>query len=186
MKKNLKYKALANRYAKAVFELASEENLIGPVSEELTRFLDVFRKFPDMFLVLNDEEIGLSKRKRIVTEVAKAISLSPLVTNFIFLLLDKERIELFERITESFVEMKESFEKLSRVEASVADSASTHLFKNKVEKVLSLVLKKRVLCDVKVSPKIIGGAIIKIGDVSLDASVAGELKKMKEQLLREL
>ena len=183
MKKNLKYKALANRYAKAIFELAREKNIIGPVSEELTRFLDVFCKSSDVFLVLKDEEINLPKRKTIVTEIAKAISLSPLVINFTFILLDKERIGLFERITESFMEMKESFEKLSRVEASIADPALTDFFKNKVETALSGVLKKKVICDVCVNPEIIGGAIIKIGDVSLDASVAGMLSKMKEKLI---
>lgn len=79
--------------------------------------------------------------------------------------------------------MAEEFERMAHVKAQVANPSLVSTIKDRIEKILSDTLKKKVVCETRVDPSLIGGAIVKIGDIVVDASVVGRLERMKEDLL---
>ena len=182
MKKYSKHRILTNRYATAFFELAQDKNNLDSVLEDFEKFVDTSKMAPELLEVVKDEEIPLAKRHFVIREVAKKLSIKSFVLEAILLLVDKNRVNLLESILESFREKKESLERLMHVEVQIADESLTSSFKKQIEQVLTGILKKRVFCEVKINPVLIGGAVIRIGDVSLDASVLGRLKQMQKEL----
>jgi len=181
--KHFKFGALARRYASAIFDLASEEGRTRPLLEEFQRFNDALQKVPLLCKSLEDKEISNKSKRQIITEIAKVISLSAVSQNAIMLIAQKGRLTLFDSITESYRKMAEELERMARVEVQVANQALVKTVQDGIEKILSDVLKKKIVCDTRVDSSLIGGAIVKIGDVAIDASIAGRLAKMKEELI---
>lgn len=154
-----------------------------PVLEELQRFDRALQDVPLLYRSLEDKEVPHKSKRQIILEISKTLSLSPLSQNATMLIVEKGRLELFTSITESYRKMAEDFERMARVTARVANSALVRTVKEDVEKILSGVLKKKVLCETAVDKSLIGGAVVKIGDIAIDASVAGRLARMKEELI---
>jgi F-type H+-transporting ATPase subunit delta len=74
--------------------------------------------------------------------------------------------------------------KLTRAKAVVADEALSEEVSTRIKKILEDVLKQPAHCDSKVDPSLIGGVVLKIGDIVYDASVSGRMKKLKDALLK--
>lgn len=176
-------RGVSERYAKAIFELALEEGRVDETLSELERFDKVFRAVSELPSVLKEKELSRAKKLTLVREVAKFLSISPSVRNTILLLVEKGRMPLFHEIAVLYEHMAERYEKLTRVEACVADASLTASFKKRIERIMSEELKHKVVCDVSVDPSLLGGATIRIGDVSCDTSVSGRLSEMKDKLL---
>lgn len=181
--KHFKYGTLARRYATAVFDLAHEDGRVDEVKAEITVFGEALNKVPQLLRALEDKEIQINIKKRVVGDVSSALSLSPLVTNTIKLLVEKGRISIFDAILSSYTGMAEIFERMARAEARIADKILVGAFKDKIEKILSEALKKKTVCETIVDESLIGGAVVKVGDIAIDASIAGRLDRMKEELL---
>lgn len=180
---HFRFRSVAERYARAIFELALEEGRVDETLRELERFDTVFRAVSALPSFLKEKELSREKKLALVREVAKVLSISPAVHNAISLLVDKGRIPLFHEIAVLYKHMAERYEKLTRVEASVADASLTVPFKEKIERIMSEELKRKVVCDVSVDPSLIGGATIRIGDISCDTSISGRLSEMRDKLL---
>lgn len=178
-----RFGALARRYALALFDLAYEVKRVKEIQEELQRFDETLKKVPTLYIVLEDKEVSFKSKQNVIAEISKTISMSLITQNAIMLIVEKGRLGLFDSIAESYRKMAEEFECLTRVEAWVANPSLVQTVKDRVEKILSDTLKKKVVCDTLVEPLLIGGAIVKIGDIEIDASIAGRLAKMKEELI---
>jgi len=183
MKNHLHYGIIANRYAKAVFELAHEEGKSKEVLAEFELFEKMLSDMPMLPRALQDEKVALASRLAIISDVSKVLSLSPLVCNTLLLLIQKDRFHLFAKIIASYRTTAEHLERLSHVSARIADANLTAIFQERIEKILFDILKHPVQCDITVDSSLIGGAVVRMGDISLDASVSGRLEKMREELL---
>jgi F-type H+-transporting ATPase subunit delta len=181
--KHFRCRSVAERYARAIFELALDAQRVDETLSELNRFDAVFCAVNALPSVLREKELSREKKLAIVREIAKVLSLSPTVNNAICLLIDKGRISIFHEIAVLYKRMAETYEKLARVEASVADASLKVSFKEKIERIMSDELKRKVVCDIRVDPSLIGGATIRIGDVSCDTSISGSLSEMRDKLL---
>lgn len=178
-----KFCALARRYASALFDLAREDGRVGEILGELQSFKEAQDKVPSLCKSLEDKEVPHRSKQQIIFEIAKMLRLSPLCQNALLLIIEKNRLELFGSIVESYRKMAEEFERMTHVRAQIANPLLVSTIKDRVEKILSDILKKKVVCETMVDSSLIGGAIVRIGDIVVDASISGRLAKMKEELL---
>ena len=101
MKKGSKYNIIANRYARAIFELALDEGRLEAILSELELFNKALEEVYVLKRTIDNKEIAATKRHGIIREVSKTLSLSPLVCHTIMLLVDKDRTDLFSSIAKS-------------------------------------------------------------------------------------
>lgn len=181
--KYFKFGTLARRYAAAIFDLAQEGGKIDGVGRELALFGKALNTVPPLLRALEDKEVALKTKLRVVSEIAASLSLSPFVVNSIRLLVEKGRLPLFDAVVSSYQGMAEIVQRMARAKAKIADKELVAAFKERIEKMLSDILKKKTVCETTVDPSLIGGAVVRIGDIAIDASVAGRLQRMKEELL---
>jgi len=104
--------------------------------------------------------------------------------NLIEILVRKNRLYLFDDILNQFIEL---YKINSRIETCYLISAQK--ISNKIEKNLKLVIKKITKNKIKVvniiDKNLIGGFIIKVGDIQFDNSVNTSLNKLKTSLKKE-
>lgn len=177
----MKGRILARRYAKALLDLGLEEKALERLQEEMKRLDETFKAEPILLTYLGLREAKLEKKKNILGGLQKALLLSPWIQSFLNLLLKRGRLQFFPIIAQVFEELVR--EEGNRVVAkiSVAETAGVENLKEELKKALEKLTGKKVDFEIKEDRRLIGGLQIAIGDTIYDASLAGQLEKIKEE-----
>ncbi len=122
-------------------------------------------------------------RKRILRDLAKRLSVGPLVTNFLCVLLDKRKLRLLPDITRIYRELVDRA--AGRIEAQlVAAAALDGDAPARVAAELSKWTGKQVRLSTSVDPALIGGVVARVGGLVLDGSIRTQLEELRERLAR--
>ncbi len=179
---------IARPYAQAVFELANDAGALGPWSESLEI---AGQLLADRTLVeyLGNPEFNDDQRLEFLTGLfakAKATLLAgkdKKGTNFLKLLIENGRIGVLPEIATHFEAKKAQVE--NSVDAIV--TSATKLSKKQTDDIAK-ALKKRLGRDVKIETEIdenlIGGAVIRAGDVVIDGSIRARLEGLATSLIK--
>ena len=101
--------------------------------------------------------------------------------NFLYLLADNSRFDIFEEIECELKELEKEKNNLVTVKAISAIEIKDYL-KEKLINKLQTILSKRVEVEYSVNPSIIGGLILEVNGKTIDSSVETKLKNIKKQL----
>ena len=181
---------VARPYAQAIFEVAQENDALAELSDSLGAARELLSDGQvTAFLArpsLNNEQ-RLSFLQGLFAEAAGKNSVfaggSDHGTNFIKLLLENRRVVVLPEISAQFEALKADVE--NRVDAVVTAAAPLSA---EQEKEIARSLKERLGRDVRISTEIdenlIGGAVIRAGDVVIDGSLRARLEGLANALTK--
>ena len=168
-------------YAKAVFDLAKEQDQIVLWSERLA-FLSDLQNNEEVSSVLARPDIAHSEKADLLISLYSKVDNEQNCINFIKLLAENDRLDCFSSIFEAYSELK--FELENTVEAEVITAVKvTKKYLETIKKALSKRLGKTVSIKQSIDTQILGGAIIKAGDIVIDGSIKGKLNKLANTLI---
>jgi F-type H+-transporting ATPase subunit delta len=172
--------ALARRYAQALFELAVEMSILDQVDGELRDLTELLSSNKELKYLLNHPNIEVEAKKEILGKILDK-SASEISRHFLFLLIDRRRQNLVALIQREFSRLANEARNI--VEANVTSAAKlTSSQEEKLKQVITNFTGKNVQLHVEVSPDLIGGAKLQIGDRVMDGSISTALNKMREKL----
>lgn len=168
---------LARPYAKAIFELAQSQNALPAWSEVLSA-LKTIVAHEDFSVLLGNPKVTDEQLSGLLGDLLKSEGAAANLTR---LLVENERLSLAAEIAEQYEAMRARAE--SRVDVEV--TAAAEMSQVQVD-AFSAALKKRLGLDVSVETAVdkdlIGGAIVRAGDLVIDGSVRSELTRMGQSL----
>ncbi len=174
---------LARPYAKAVFEVALAAQALTAWSEMLRLTATVVAK-----VVANDtvNNFLTSPTMTVEQQAQKLIEivgdeLNDQGQNFIRLLAENKRLSLLTEIVSLFEAMKANQEKSIDVEITSAFALGDET-QEKLAKALRTRLQRDVKMACKIEQSLIGGIVIRAGDMVIDDSVRGKLNKLAEAM----
>lgn len=171
---------IARPYAVAAFGLAKEKNELAKWSDMLG-FVAIAVTDSAMQDYVNNPKIDQDTLTRLMIEVC-GDQLNDMGSNFIKVLVENKRLNVLPEIAVLFNELRADAEKT--VEAEVI---SAFPLTEAQQGTLIEGLKKRLGRDVslvsKVDENLLGGAIVRAGDLVIDGSVSGQLSKLETMLL---
>ena len=170
--------AIARRYAKALVQLAAEEQRMEPIHGELTRFETVLLAQNALKSVLINPAYGIDEKRAIMQDVIGRLDISGTVANFMLLLLDRGRIGFLSAIIASYGAYADE---LSGVVRPILCTAMP-LEADQVQGIKDVLIKatgKKVVLSVEVDPALIGGVVTKIGDMVYDGSIRTQLNQIE-------
>ena len=106
-----------------------------------------------------------------------------IVKNFLYLLLDKNRIGAVEAVLEYYGKLTDEASNIARAEIVTAKPLKAEALE-KLEKTMEELISKKIQADVREDKDLIGGVVVKIGDLVLDGSVKAQLEGLKESFKR--
>ncbi len=166
----------ARPYAKAVFEIAREESKFDEWSSRLA-VLGAIVDHPDMQTRLDSPNLTQEDAARMVETVASDVVNDDNSRNFVRLLAENNRIKLLGDISGIYEILRAEAE--GEIEAQVTSAFElTDEQRDKMATALSKRLDRKVRIVSTVDNDLIGGAIIRAGDLVIDGSVKGRLEKM--------
>jgi F-type H+-transporting ATPase subunit delta len=171
----------ARRYARAVFELATEEGQVEEWSRRLATVRDLLSD-RTVAAVLTNPTIPLSRRTELISGGPDGdTGLDPEATNLARLLIESNRVEQVGGVVEEFETLADAA--AGRVRATVTTAVELDdAERDRVADQLSERLGKEVRMTVVVDKRILGGLTLQYGDHLIDASVATKLQQLRRRL----
>jgi len=170
----------AKRYAKALFELATND--LDAVQKDMNLIYKTFEAGPELLKVLKDPTIGASKKLQIIKSVFDG-KISDKTLQLIQLLGQKDRLDLLQDISRSFNELYKKHKGIREATVITAVELTDELKQKIFQKIKELTGSDQIKLTNIVDPSIIGGFILNIDDLRYDASISGKLAKLKSKLL---
>ncbi len=172
----------AARYARALLDVATTESVdLETVARELDEFVTFLGQQPALERVLLNPAIPAPRKRSSMEEIVRLSGFTPVVSKLLILLADGDRLNLLHDITSTFHELLAQRRNIIRAEITSAEPLSGEKM-GAIEKKLTAMTGKRVAMTTKVDTGIIGGVVARVGSTVYDASVATQLKKMRERL----
>ena len=170
--------ATAKRYARAVFELATESGQVEEWSRRLVVVRDLLSD-PAVAAVLTNPTIPVTRRMELISGAPH--ELDPEATNLVRLLIESNRVKQIGDVVVEFEALAD--QAAGRVRATVTTAVELdHAERDKVAHQLSERLGKEIRMTVVVDKGILGGLKLQYGDHLIDASVATKLQQLRRHL----
>ena len=170
---------IANRYAKALFILAQEKNLIDQVYQDMLIVSDVFSKNKNLQRILSSP-IYTPAKKLSLLKALFSKHISSFIFRFIELVLRKDRALIIGYIADSYIEIYKEFINILTVELETAASIDEMTRKDIIRQLTELTKKTIDLVE-KVNPKLIGGFIFRYDDRKYDASLRHKIQLLSKE-----
>lgn len=174
---------ISRRYAKALLSLGQDDGHYEKYGQNLNEFNGFCSVNDEFFQVVSNQIFPVEDRKKILEIVLEKSLFSNVVKNFLRLLVDKNRITAIGGITDYYSRLTDELSNITRADIITAKPLKAKAL-DKLKKALTGLTSKDVRTDVKQDDSLIGGLIVKIGDLVLDGSVKAQLEGLKESIKR--
>jgi len=177
--------AVAGRYAKALADAVLAPGAKTDPRQalaELRSFEQIVGSSAELKNVLLSPAVSIGRKRAVVGRLASSVPLSPLMRNFLFVVIDRRRPDILNEIAEAFEAALD--ERMGLVRADVRSAAPLNESqRTALQQELSRVANKQVRCDFSVDPSLIGGVVARIGSTVYDGSVRTQLETLRERLV---
>jgi F-type H+-transporting ATPase subunit delta len=169
---------LSERYAKALYQLASESNSESKVLKDVQIIFEAFSSSRELASVFLNPVVHSDKKVKISESLFKN-KISDLSLSFIRLIIQKKR-------TLALMDICKSYEIVYKKNKYIKDVyiTSSYSLEGPEKEILEKNLKSKIsgipLFHYSVNTNIIGGFIINFDGVQLDMSIRGMLNKLKK------
>lgn len=172
---------IARVYADSLFEVAREHDKLDEVREQLGSFADAVDENRDLQVFFFSPYFSSAEK---IEGLQNAISgADDELVNFLELLVEKHRMPAIFRIRDKFEELYA--EETKRLEVNV--TSAIELDERVVKRVGDEIEKqtgRRVELSSTVDENVLGGLVLRVGNVVLDASLRNKLEKMRREIAR--
>jgi len=170
---------IARPYAQAVFDLAKGKKKLSDWSKQLTS-LSAIASDNQVVTLITSPSVESGQLAELIISIA-ADNLDKEGKNLVKVLAENGRLDVITEIAEIFEDLKNEAEKTVQAEVLTAFKLD-----EKQTSTLQAALKKRLGCEVEITSRIdksiIGGAIIRAGDMIIDGSVTAQLDRLSGEL----
>jgi F-type H+-transporting ATPase subunit delta len=180
----VKEEVIGRRYAKALIALGQEQGKWQEIGQGLGDFMALFDGNEILRRVLCDPIHDRNKRKAILREILGKMDLGPICSNFLQLLVDKERIRYLPAIYSAYQRLEDSLAGRLRARLVTAQKLEDEEVAA-IRKALEQRFQKEIILDWSEDAEILGGVICKVDGMVFDGSVRTQLETLKESMKGE-
>ncbi|MDR6225515.1 F0F1 ATP synthase subunit delta [Desmospora profundinema] len=171
--------SVANRYAKALFEAASENGELETVEREVTAVADVFQGNADLLKWLEHPKVTVEEKKNLFDKLFPDVS--AFTRNLLHLLVDRGRELEVTGIATAYKHL--AMAERGVVEAEVVSAAPlTEADQKALVSAFEKRIGKTIHIQNNVDSDILGGVIVKIGDRLYDGSLKTKLERFRKNV----
>ena len=175
----MKNQKLSGRYAKALFDFATEKNLVEEVNSDLKLFAQTLKENRELQVLLRNPIIEANQKHKIFESIFNG-TLHDTTYQFLEVLLKKKREPALDTICDEFFNLYNAAHNIRTVLIATASPLSESL-KGKILALLTEQTHASIELQEFVDPYLIGGFIIKMDDLFLDSSIVSKINKLRQE-----
>ena len=177
-------KALAERYAGALVDVALENKQADEVKQELAAFVNLVRESADLHAFLANPAIARSTKHAAIEQVVARMGASRTLRNYLFVIVDQRRAGLLVEIQEAFNRLLDARQGITQAAVTSA-SALTDAERAELVAALTRLTGEKVQAHFATDDTLIGGAVVRIGSTIYDGSMRTQLERMRARMISE-
>jgi F-type H+-transporting ATPase subunit delta len=170
---------IADVYARALFEVATERDKLDTIRDQLGEFTDVLDANRDVAIFLFSPYFSIEEKKdglrRGITDA------DPALMNFLDALIERHRMPVIFRIRTQFNELWDKANELLPVQVTSAvelDPATVEQIGRRIGEQTG----NKIQLSSSVDPDLIGGIVLRVGNFIMDASIRTRLEKLRREV----
>ena len=172
----------SERYSRALFEVANEENELDKIENDIKNFQSLLKSSQEILNFIKNPTQSINTQNSVIVLLADKLGFSKNLKNFFLLLVEKRRIFFIQKISENFLKLCSL--KRGEVKASLISSKElSNAELDKISKDLSTSMGSSIIFDYKVDENLIGGLKLQLGSFMIDTSIKNKLKKYEQAML---
>jgi len=172
---------IAEVYSRSLFEVAQEADSLDRIHDELGEFADALSENRELQVFFFSPYFSSQEKKdgiaKLVTDADENF------VRFLELLAERHRVPAVFRIRRAFDEMWAQENKLLPVRVTSAVELDDQLVKDIGERI-SEQTDRKVDLSSTVDPDVLGGLVLQVGNMVLDASVRNRLEALRKQVAK--
>lgn len=175
-------KAVASRYAGALMSLAEKAGGVDVLEADLGLVASTISSHDGLRQALVSPTVASTKKHAVLKGVFEG-KVSPTVLHFLYVLVNKKREEYLETILSVFQERLRELRGEVACHVRTAKPLTAAIRKD-LEKNLASFSGKKVQLTEEVSPELLAGMVVTVGDRVIDTSFRHQLREVEERLSR--
>lgn len=175
--------AILGIYARSLAEVAFEQNVEDKVAEDLRMFAEIFYVVPDVRRAFDSPAIPRDDKEKLLDELLAKYPVTPTASNFLRVLLERNRMRSFRNIFDIFLEIVNKHKGIVSariVTAAPLDRDDVGQIEEKLGKIMG---KTVVAAAVETDENLLGGMVVSVGNTIYDGSVKTQLEEVKRRLM---
>ena len=172
----------ANRYSLALYELASETDVISKVEANSNGLLKLILNNNEFKNLIKDPTQNQDTLINVINKISKNFNLEILFKNFLNFLVLKRRFFYVEQILKTFIEI--CSDKRGELKAKITSAKELSPEEiNKIKDELSMNFKSKIRLDYTHDKSLIGGLVVQVGSTMIDTSIKNKLQQIENGMI---
>ena len=172
---------IAQVYARSLFQVAKENDELDEVQEQLGEFADALDESRDLQVFFFSPYFSSAEKKDGIEKVVDGGNEH--FVNFLQLVAERHRMPAVFRMRREFDRMWREENRLLEVRITSAVELDEDLVRS-IGSRIEEQTGQRIDLDANVDPDVIGGLVLRVGNMVLDASVRGRLERLRREVAR--
>src|SRR3954452_6030443 len=172
---------IAEVYSRALFDVAQEHDILDDVHDQLGQFADELDKNRDMQVFFFSPYFSSQEKKEGISKLIEGADEH--FQRFLELLAERHRMPALFRIRRDFDALYAEERKLLPVTITSAVELDKSIVKEIGQKVEEQTGRK-VDLTAKVDPDVIGGLVMRVGNMVMDGSIRARLERLRKQVAK--
>ena len=169
---------ISDRYALALYDLASEKKVVDSVLENLQSLKKLIVNNKELYSITKSPLISSNDKLEILIKITSSLNLNKLSITFLKVISNNKRFARLTSIITQFININANKRGDVLADITSADELSGEQ-KINIQNQLKNILGDKLSLSFKVDKKIIGGLIVKVGSKMIDTSLANKVNKLK-------
>jgi F-type H+-transporting ATPase subunit delta len=177
-------KALAERYAGALVDVALENEEAELVKQELAAFAAMVRESDELHAFLSNPSITRAIKHAAIEQLVARMGASRTLRNYLFVIVDQRRAGMLIEIEQAFSALLDARQEITQVTVtSAADLTGDE--RAELDAALAKLTGRKVQAQCKTDSALIGGVVVRIGSTIYDGSVRAQLDRLRTRMISE-
>jgi F-type H+-transporting ATPase subunit delta len=172
---------IAEVYSRALFEAAKENGALDRVHDELGEFADALDSNRDLQVFLFSPYFSSEEKKQGIERIV--VDADERLFNFLELLAERHRMPALFRIRREIDAMWADENRLLPVSVTSAVELDEGIVQD-IGRAIQEQTGRRVELSSNVDPNVLGGLVVRVGNLVLDATVRNRLEQLRKQVAR--
>ena len=172
----------AERYSLALYELASENNVLSQMENQSLSILNLISSSEDFLDLIKDPTNSQEDLLKVIDIISNDNKFESLLKNFLSFLITKRRFFYVEQILKSFIETCSQ----KRGELKAELKSAKELSGDEISKITDELTKNfssKIKLNYKHDKSLIGGLIVQVGSTMVDTSIKNKLQQIENRMI---
>ena len=169
-------------YSQALYELANEEKNLDEIENQTNALIKLISRSEDFNLLIKDPTNKQEDQLNVINVIFDKFNLNKLLNKFLNFLVFKRRLFYLEKILKDFLIICSKMRGEIVTKLTSAKNLNNDEI-NKIKNELTANFGSNIKLNYKYDPTLIGGLVIQMGSVMIDASLKNKLKQIENKMI---